>query len=154
MNNYALIENNGITDCGWHDVEYHWETAGIKLLINTGTLVRNNRVVNNIFVDAEKPINFGDPGNTADHNIYLSAGDRPGAGPLPGEAHSVTMRGDVSLGSRDLVLTWKPGQDLPTVSVIENCDRDFAGRERTEATTVPGPFIGLSHAATFKLDGQ
>jgi alpha-N-arabinofuranosidase len=114
----------------------------------------NNRVVNNIFVDAEKPINFGDTSNTADYNVYLSTGDRPGAGPLPGEVHSVMMRGDVSLDSRDLVLMWKPGLALPMVPVIGNCDRDFAGRERTGATTVPGPFLGLSHATTFKLDGQ
>jgi alpha-L-arabinofuranosidase len=41
---HALVEDNVIFDCGWQDVEYYWETAGIKLLINTGTLVRNNHV--------------------------------------------------------------------------------------------------------------
>ena len=41
---HALVEDNHITNCGWQDVEYYWETAGIKLLINTGTLVRNNRI--------------------------------------------------------------------------------------------------------------
>ena len=41
---YALVENNDIFDCGWQDVEQHWEVAGIKLLINRGTLVRNNHI--------------------------------------------------------------------------------------------------------------
>jgi hypothetical protein len=41
---YALLEDNYISDCGWQDVEFHWEMAGIKLLINRGTLVRNNHI--------------------------------------------------------------------------------------------------------------
>jgi hypothetical protein len=41
---YALVENNLIHDCGWQDAEFHWEVAGIKLLINRGTLVRYNRI--------------------------------------------------------------------------------------------------------------
>ena len=40
----ALVERNDITDCGWQDVEFHWEVAGIKLLVNRGTLVRNNHI--------------------------------------------------------------------------------------------------------------
>jgi alpha-N-arabinofuranosidase len=38
----ALVENNYIFDCGWQDAEFHWEVAGIKLLITLETLVRNN----------------------------------------------------------------------------------------------------------------
>ncbi len=38
----ALVENNYITDCGWQDTEFHWEVAGIKLLLTDETLVRNN----------------------------------------------------------------------------------------------------------------
>ena len=38
----ALVENNIISDCGWQDAEFHWEVAGIKLLITRETLVRNN----------------------------------------------------------------------------------------------------------------
>jgi hypothetical protein len=41
---HALVEDNNISDCGWQDAEFHWEVAGIKLLINRGTLVRNNRI--------------------------------------------------------------------------------------------------------------
>jgi hypothetical protein len=40
----ALVENNDIADCGWQDVEFHWEVAGIKLLGCRGTIVRNNYV--------------------------------------------------------------------------------------------------------------
>ena len=40
----ALVEDNDIVDCGWQDVEFHWEVAGIKLLGTRGTLVRNNHV--------------------------------------------------------------------------------------------------------------
>jgi hypothetical protein len=254
-NSYALVEDNEITDCGWQDAEYHWEMAGIKLLINTGTLVRNNyiariqsaggvwldwnnrnsrvtgnvirdistvqgavfveasqhpnmvdhnvfwnidgqgvrvadtdylviahnlfarvqedlvvarvatdrslggrrltstgnRVVNNIFVDPERPINFGDPSNIADYNVYLVTSDRDWAKPLPGETHSVVMKGDVQLDAKELILTWNPAQALPSVPAVKGCDRDFAGRERTGETTVPGLFLGLSRAATFRL---
>ncbi|MGD0227552.1 MAG: right-handed parallel beta-helix repeat-containing protein [Terriglobia bacterium] len=41
---HALVEDNDIVDCGWQDVEFHWEVAGIKLLVNRGTLVRNNHI--------------------------------------------------------------------------------------------------------------
>jgi hypothetical protein len=43
-NEHALVEGNFIADCGWQDAEFHWEVAGIKLLINNGTLVRGNRI--------------------------------------------------------------------------------------------------------------
>ena len=43
---YALVEDNNIFDCGWQDVEFVYEIAGIKLLINRGTLVQNNHVYN------------------------------------------------------------------------------------------------------------
>jgi alpha-N-arabinofuranosidase len=41
---YSLVEKNDIFDCGWQDAEFHYEVAGIKLLINRGTLVRNNYI--------------------------------------------------------------------------------------------------------------
>ncbi len=41
---HALVEDNDIVDCGWQDAEFHWEVAGIKLLVNRGTLVRNNHI--------------------------------------------------------------------------------------------------------------
>ncbi len=41
---FALVEDNEISNCGWQDAQFHWEVAGIKLLINQGTLVRNNHV--------------------------------------------------------------------------------------------------------------
>jgi alpha-L-arabinofuranosidase len=41
---HALVEGNDVTDCGWQDAEFHWEVAGIKLLVNRGTLVRNNHI--------------------------------------------------------------------------------------------------------------
>jgi alpha-N-arabinofuranosidase len=254
-NNYALVESNEITDCGWQDAEYHWETAGIKLLINTGSLVRNNhiariqggggiwldwnnknarvtgnvirdistaqggvfveasqqpnmvddnvfwnidgqgvraadtdflivahnlfgrvkedlvvagvatdrslggrrltsnsnRVVNNVFVDVDKPIHFEDPSNAADYNVYLSTRGAASVKPLAGEAHSVVMQGDVQLDARELLLLWAPGRALPSVPAVKGCERDFAGRERTGETTVPGPFVDLSHAASFRL---
>lgn len=41
---HALVEDNYIHDCGWLDVERYYESAGIKLLSNQGTLVRHNRI--------------------------------------------------------------------------------------------------------------
>ncbi len=40
----ALVEENHIFDCGWQDVERYWETAGIKLLNATDTLVQRNHL--------------------------------------------------------------------------------------------------------------
>jgi hypothetical protein len=40
----ALVEENWIHDSGWWDVEKLWETGGIKLLLNEGTLVQKNRI--------------------------------------------------------------------------------------------------------------
>jgi alpha-N-arabinofuranosidase len=40
----ALVEKNYIVDCGWQDIEFVWEIAGIKLLLARGTLVRDNYI--------------------------------------------------------------------------------------------------------------
>ena len=40
----ALVEENWVHDSGWWDVERLWETGGIKLLLNEGTLVQRNRI--------------------------------------------------------------------------------------------------------------
>ncbi len=41
---HALVEDNDVQYCGWQDAEFHWEVAGIKLLITRGSLVRNNHI--------------------------------------------------------------------------------------------------------------
>ena len=41
---HSLVEDNDVADCGWQDAEFHWEVAGIKLLITRGALVRNNHI--------------------------------------------------------------------------------------------------------------
>ena len=33
---HALVEDNDVVDCGWQDAEFHWEVAGIKLLVAAG----------------------------------------------------------------------------------------------------------------------
>jgi hypothetical protein len=40
----ALVDENRVHDSGWWDVERLWETGGIKLLLNEGTLVQRNRI--------------------------------------------------------------------------------------------------------------
>jgi hypothetical protein len=40
----ALVEENWVHDSGFWDVERLWETGGIKLLLNEGTLVQRNRI--------------------------------------------------------------------------------------------------------------
>ncbi len=231
---WGLVEGNDITDCGWQDAEFHWETAGIKLLVTRGTLVRNNRigrieggggiwldwdnrgsrvtgniihdistvqgavfveasqqpnlvdhnvfwkiqgqgvraadtdnlviahnlfgrvaeelvvakvatdrslggrkltsrnnrVVNNIFVDCAKPLALDD-GNAADHNVFVS--------------------GNAELDTETLLLSWKAGDPLPAGPVLKGCERDFFGRMRDGAETVPGPFVALSHSGTLRL---
>ena len=251
----ALVEHNQITDCGWQDAEYHWETAAIKLLLNTGTLVRENhiartqgaggiwldwnntnsrvtgnvitdistvlgavfveasqqpnlvdnnvfwnidgkgvcaadtdcltvahnlfghvhgdlvfarvttgrtlggrkltstrnRVVNNIFVDSEGSLSFGDPSNSADYNVYISTTAPGAAKPLATETHSAVIRGEVSLNEETMLLSWRPQSPLGPVPAVPGCQRDFAGRERDAQATAPGPFAGMSQPATFRL---
>lgn len=255
-NNHALVERNEITDCGWQDAEYHWETGGIKLLINTGTLVRenhiarieggggiwldwnnknsrvtgnvirdistaqgavfveasqapnmvdnnvfwnidgqgvraadtdqlliahnlfgkvrgdlvvarvatnrslggrkltstNNRVVNNVFYEAQRALNFGDPSNTAGNNVYVYESGRTGPQPLAEETGSVVIPGEASLNGRDLILRWRPSTALPHAPRIKGCERDFGGNERNEKETPPGPFSGMSRAGDFLVD--
>lgn len=254
-NTHALVERNEITDCGWQDAEYHWETGGIKLLINTGTLVRdnhiarieggggvwldwnnrnsrvtgnvirdissvqgavfieasqapnmvdnnvfwnidgqgvraadtdelvvahnlfgrvkgdlvvgrvatdrslggrkltatNNRVVNNVFVESGRPLNFGDPSNRAENNVYVSAGGGAGVRPLEGERGSKVMDGAVSLDEKSLVLSWRMSSPLPSVPVVPGVGRDFHGRERLGPVNAPGPFTGQGRTGEFRL---
>jgi len=255
MTPYALVEGNDVTHCGWQDAEYHWEVAGIKLLENTGSLIRRNhiaylsgsmgiwldwdnvnsrvtgnlihdistaqgaifveasqhpnlvddniiwdvdgqgvraadtdelviahnliagvtedpvfaqvatsrvlngrkltstrnRVVNNIFVDSSKPLAF-DPGNTADYNVYVSTGgSRSTVGPALGERHSLSVKGDASLDSRQGLLTWKPDRALLPVPEVAGCNMDFAGRSRKGEQNVPGPLLSLSTPVTVQL---
>ncbi|MFA9390830.1 MAG: right-handed parallel beta-helix repeat-containing protein [Prolixibacteraceae bacterium] len=42
----AIVENNTIADCGWHDAENYWEVAAIKLLRCDHTLVNGNLIYN------------------------------------------------------------------------------------------------------------
>ena len=91
---------------------------------------RNNRVVNNIFVDCAKPLALGD-GNAADHNVFVS--------------------GNAELDTETLLLSWKAGDPLPAGPVLKGCERDFFGRMRDGAETVPGSFVALSHSGTLRL---
>lgn len=254
-NSYALVERNEITDCGWQDAEYHWETGGIKLLINTGTLVRNNhiarieggggvwldwnnknsrvtgnlirdissvqgavfveasqapnmvdnnvfwnidgqgvraadtdflvvahnlfgrvkgdlvtarvatnrslggrkltstnnRVVNNVFVEAERPLNFGDPNNQAANNVYVSEAGQQGLKPLEAEKGSVVMEGAAVFDERTLTLSWRPAVALPGAPLIEGVNRDFHGRERQADLNTAGPFSGFVSPAEVHL---
>lgn len=257
-NNCALVERNEISDCGWQDAEYHWETAAIKLLINTGTLVRDNRisrieaacgiwldwdnrnsrvtgnviydistvqaavfveasqqpnmvdhnvfwnidgqgvraadtdyltvahnlfgrvredlvlarvatdrslngrrltashnrVVNNVFVDPVKPIQFGTGDNFAGRNVYLFTGGVQGAQPIAGEKFSEAVEGEARFDPREMLLDWKPARVLDSVPAVKGCERDFAGFERTRATTVPGPWLEFARAGVFRLAKQ
>ncbi len=91
---------------------------------------RNNRVVNNIFVDAAKPLALDD-GNRAEHNVNLTGG--------------------VEFDAEKLLLTWKSEAPLPAGPVLKGCERDFFGRQKEGGEAIPGPFIGLSHSGTLRL---
>lgn len=41
---HARVTDNCVYDCGWQNAEYHWEVAGMKLLICTNTLVAGNHI--------------------------------------------------------------------------------------------------------------
>jgi hypothetical protein len=40
----SLVADNHVHDCGWQEVERYWETAGIKILILTDTVVQCNHI--------------------------------------------------------------------------------------------------------------
>ena len=40
----SLVADNHIHDCGWQEVERYWETAGIKILILSDTVVQCNHI--------------------------------------------------------------------------------------------------------------
>ncbi len=252
---WGLVEDNEITECGWQDAEYHWETAAIKLLVTRNTLVRRNhiarieagcgiwldwdnrgsrvsrnvihdvqtaqaaifieasqqpnmvdhnviwaidgqgvrladsdnvtiahnllarvredlvyakvatdrsvggrrvtsrrnRVVNNIFVDAGKPLLFGDADNQADYNVYASADAADVVAPGTGEQHSIRIKARAHFDAQREEFDWRPAEPLFVAPVIQGCERDFAGRERTGADTPPGPWVALRNAAAVEL---
>jgi alpha-L-arabinofuranosidase len=246
---HALVEDNDITECGWQDAEFHWEVAGIKLLVNRGTLVQHNRIsrqiggcgiwldwdnqnsrvtgnvihdiqtvqgaifieaspqpnlvdnniiwnidgqgiraadtdnlviahnlfghikddlvvarvatdrsirgrkltstgnrfVNNIVFDAARPIASGDPSNTADYNVYVSSQAKD-----TGE-HSVSIAADIQFDAAAMLVTWKPSQAIPRAPLVKGCPLDLAGRDRTVELNVPGPWLGATSEAAFRL---
>ncbi len=109
-----------------------------------------NRVINNIVVDAGLPIAF-DPGNSADYNVYVSTSDTREMQPLASEEHSSSIKAEVSVDEPNQLLTWKPAKPLPVVPRLAECTRDFSGRYRTAESNVPGPFLALAHAASVLL---
>ncbi len=144
----------------------------------------NNRVLNNIFVDAAHPIRFEDDSNTADCNVYVTtpsedavAPDSPIASgaavsskgavssngasssknavqPLDCEVHSISMEGSFERDDSGLWLRWDLEQELPRVPTMEGCHLDFALRERNGGVTVPGPFHSTSRSEAFDLSRQ
>ncbi len=87
-----------------------------------------NRVVNNIFVDAARPVAFGDPSNVADYNLYVTTGG--GEPPAVPGAHSVVIDGQITIDSVRHLLDWRPAAALPEVPRVAGCDRDFFGVPR------------------------
>jgi hypothetical protein len=110
---------------------------------------QGNRVLNNIFVDAAKPIAFGDADNLADFNLYVST--QPGAAPKPPPTEKHSEAVTASLVLNDAVLDWKPSHWLPAVPPVPLCNLDFFGRERAAELTVPGPIVSLARAAAIRL---
>jgi hypothetical protein len=111
----------------------------------------NNRVVNNLFVESERPLNFGDPSNQASNNVYVNKAGGPGLKPLDGEEGSVVIEGAAGLDDKTLVLTWRPGAPLPATPPIQGANRDFHGRERQTDLNTAGPFSGLQRPAELLL---
>lgn len=111
-----------------------------------------NRVVNNLFVDAARPIVFS-AGNTADYNVYLSTSLGAAAKPLAEEAHSVSMTGEVTLDGLRLLLAWNPERALPAAPAIDGCDLDFAGSPWEAGAVTPGPWRALAHATSVEMSG-
>jgi hypothetical protein len=101
---------------------------------------RGNRVVNNIVVDQGKRIDFGDEGNVADYNVYVSTTGGGEGKVLETERHSVSLRGEVRFDLGAMTLWWKPERGLPAVPAAPGMDE-----------SVPGPFAALANVSTVRL---
>jgi alpha-L-arabinofuranosidase len=109
-----------------------------------------NKVLNNIVVDAARPIVWSDPSNTADYNVYVST--RAGSAQVrDAGAHTVAVTGDVQFDERAMRLSWKPGQALNAAPPVAGCPEDFHGRARTAENNVAGPFLAFFNPATVEL---
>lgn len=91
---------------------------------------RNNRVVNNIFVDVAKPLALDD-GNIAEHNV--------------------NVRAEAEFDAAKLLLNWKAANPLPAVQVLKGCERDFFGSLRDGAQTIAGPFAAMPQSGRLIL---
>jgi hypothetical protein len=109
-----------------------------------------NEILNNIVVDQGKPILFGEPGNVADYNVYVStkAGE---AAMKDSGAHSVAIFGEIAFDADRLLLTWNSPSGLPTAPLVKNCELDFFNLERTADRNTPGPFLELARPVTLQL---
>lgn len=120
-------------------------SIGGRKLTSTG-----NQILNNIIVNQGKPIQFSNPGNVADYNIYLSTVAGKSALKDSG-ANSKVFQADITLDEEKLLLSWKPAPALPLVPVLKNCELDFFNNHRTTVHNVPGPFQGFSNPVILKL---
>ncbi len=103
-----------------------------------------NRIINNVFVDCDKPVAANDPSNEVDNNVYVSTQAGQVAAKDSGQ-HSVAMAGDITFDGDRLRLSWKSDALLPVAPFWQNCDLDFLGLARTAQQNVPGPFQGLAN---------
>lgn len=119
---------------------------------------KRNRIVNNVFYQAAKNINFVDEmDNHADGNLFLHPRD---AEPFNLQAwrelgfgeHSAVALARVELNLPRLRLRWAVKGDLPVCSPVDHVVRTFLGRDLSDHSK-PGPFGALPRKpTTYKLD--
>lgn len=113
-----------------------------------------NKIVNNLFLDIQKPILFGSRNNEADYNVYATTGEPFDLEKWRQEGwgkHSVSLRSEAQFDPVELIFKWKAEEVLPEVPILKYCTSDFFGQPRDSQKVVPGPFVSLPTSARIEL---
>ena len=142
-----LIAHNLVVDCS---------TAGIRMLKTKDRdrvgLGKNNQVVNNIVANCAVPVDYFDPENTSDHNIFAGVGegfdlkDWRGKG-LDRRSRTEDIEIAVDPAAPSLAWSARTDEDL-RVPRHQLLNHDYFGRPYPgEGEVPPGPFTeGLTRA--------
>lgn len=146
-----LVAQNLIGDTTGNLVRANVATA--RLLHGRRVTSTGNRVLNNIFVDAETPIAFDSRTNVAAYNTYVeTAKQKAEVSHAPGEQHSVTLRAEVTL-AKD-TLTWQPRTIPADVPAVSGCEKDYYSQTSSANLVAPGPILDLDGGGEFRIWGN
>src|SRR5690606_35878013 len=112
--------------------------------------VKENTVVNNIFINGGAPVDLEDDDNLSDSNLFVTTREpdnmdlekiRREAGY---EKNSSKIRGVVEYDNASGFFYWRVNEKVPAGTNLEKVKYDIFGNARDSSTPVPGPFSDLN----------